>query len=225
MRYSVYTLNPDRRFVQDFYDLALAKSTARHLHRQIAKLPMAEVWDAEINAPVFSVERTSSNRLEDHVRPGYEGDGPPPTQFGRPSGGLEMQKITLLVLDSSSSMRALDHWAKVRISGITRTLPKDQMLGVVTVGDEVTERMSPQLLIDGGRQLEEFLSSWTPEGGSAGFGGLAQWLWEYFVRRHKRQPTWTREVWLVTNGEAPSEAVDSVRNLDGIDVAVVMKEG
>lgn len=72
-RYSVYVLSPDRRFVKGLDDLSKAQDAARENCQRKKdtrgfKIESAEVWDNEIQAPVFSAARKHGGKIEEHVR-------------------------------------------------------------------------------------------------------------------------------------------------------------
>ena len=72
-RYSIYVLSPDRRFVVGLDDLSKAKDSARENCKRRKdyrgqKIESAEVFDNEIQAPVFSATRKHGGHIEEQVR-------------------------------------------------------------------------------------------------------------------------------------------------------------
>jgi len=77
-RYSVYVLSPDRRFVQGGDDLDKAKDAARKNCQRIRdsrgeKITSAEVWDNEVQSPVFSAKRRGNGRIDEAEIAGCNG--------------------------------------------------------------------------------------------------------------------------------------------------------
>ena len=73
MRYAVYGLRPDRRYVGEHENLSVAEADA-HCLVEYGRYPEAEVWDRTLNdgegAPVYNARQVGGmiKRIEEHRR-------------------------------------------------------------------------------------------------------------------------------------------------------------
>ena len=67
MPYRIYRLAPDRRYVASVENVDVAKGFCNDLMRHDQQARFVEIWDGDTDTPIWSLERTDTNRIIEHV--------------------------------------------------------------------------------------------------------------------------------------------------------------